>query len=65
MHLGWLAFRHTYGAMVRKLEIPLEKQRTLMRHSDIRTTLSYGGKTPAETGRPSNKKVVEMLKNSA
>jgi integrase len=64
-HLGWHAFRHTYRAMMRELEIPLEMQRTLMRHSDIKTTLGYGGKTPAEVGRPSNKKVVEMLKNRA
>jgi hypothetical protein len=51
--------------MMRELEIPLEMQRTLMRHSDISTTLSYGGKTPAEQGRPANNKVVEFLKRRA
>jgi integrase len=64
-HLGWHAFRHTYRAMMRELEIPLEMQRTLMRHSDIKTTLGYGGKTPAEHGRKSNDKVVEMLRKKA
>jgi hypothetical protein len=51
--------------MMRELEIPLEMQRTLMRHSDIKSTLGYGGKTPAEHGRKSNDKVVEMLRKKA
>jgi hypothetical protein len=51
--------------MMRDLEIPLEMQRTLMRHSDIKTTLGYGGKTPAEHGRTSNDKVVEMLRKKS
>ena len=62
---SWHAFRHTYRAMMRELEIPLEMQRTLMRHPDIKTTLGYGGKTPAEHGRKSNDKVVEMLRKKA
>lgn len=64
-NLGWHDFRHTYRAMMRKLNISLEEQRTLMRHEDIRTTLGYGGKTPAEVGRPANAKVVEMLRKRA
>jgi hypothetical protein len=64
-HLGWHAFRHTYRAMMRELQTPLEMQRTLMRHSDINTTFSYGEERRREVGRPSNKKVVEMLKNRA
>jgi hypothetical protein len=51
--------------MMRELEIPLEQQRTLMRHSDIKTTLEYGGKTPAEHGRASNEKIVAMLRKRA
>ena len=62
---GWHAFRHTYRAMMRELKIPLEEQRTLMRHSDIKTTLGYGGKTPAEHGRQPNGMVVEMLRRQA
>ena len=64
-NLGWHDFRHTYRAMMRELKISLEEQRTLMRHEDIRTTLGYGGKTPAEEGRGANAKVVEMLRKRA
>ena len=63
--IGWHDFRHTYRAMMRELKVSLEEQRTLMRHSDIRTTLGYGGKTPAEYGREANAKVVEMLRKGA
>jgi hypothetical protein len=34
----------------------------MIRHSDIKTTLGYGGKTPTEYSRMSNDKVVEMLR---
>jgi integrase len=64
-NLGWHDFRHTYRAMMREQKISLEEQRTLMRHSDIKTTLGYGGKTPAEVGRPANAKVAEMLRKRA
>jgi hypothetical protein len=33
-----------------------------MRHADISTTLSYGGKTSTNKSRPYNVQVVEMLK---
>lgn len=65
VNLGWHDFRHTYRAMMRELQIPLEQQRNLMRHEDVRTTLGYGGKTPAEISRPANAKVVEMLRRKA
>jgi integrase len=64
-NLGWHDFRHTYRAMMRELNISLEEQKTLMRHADIKTTLGYGGKTPAEHGRAANAKVVEMLRKRA
>ncbi|HEV2709100.1 MAG TPA: site-specific integrase [Edaphobacter sp.] len=64
-NLGWHDFRHTYRAMMRDLKISLEEQKTLMRHADIKTTLGYGGKTPAEHGRAANAKVVEMLRKRA
>jgi integrase len=63
--LGWHAFRHTYRAMMRELDIPLEMQKTLMRHADITTTLSYGGKTDSSKSRPSNAKVVEFVRQQA
>jgi len=64
-NLGWHDFRHTYRAMMDELKISLEEQRTLMRHEDIRTTLGYGGKSKAETGRAANARVVEMLRKMA
>lgn len=64
-NLGWHDFRHTYRAMMDELKISLEEQRTLMRHEDIRTTLGYGGKSNAETGRAANARVVEMLRKRA
>ena len=63
--LGWHDFRHTYRAMMGQEKISLEEQRALMRHEDIRTTLGYGGKTPAESLRAANAKVVEMLRRRA
>lgn len=64
-NLGWHALRHTYRAMLGELEIPLEMQKTLMRHADISTTLSYGGKTTVKKSRKFNDQVVEMVKKSA
>lgn len=64
-NLGWHDFRHTYRAMMRELDLSPEQQKNLMRHSDIRTTLDYGGKTPAEQVRPGNERVVEMLRKRA
>lgn len=63
--LGWHAFRHTYRAMMRELDIPLEMQKTLMRHSDITVTLGYGGQTPSKTSRPFNAQVVEIMRKRA
>lgn len=40
--LGWHTFRHTYRAMLADLEVPLEVQQALMRHSDISMTIEYG-----------------------
>ena len=64
--LGWHDFRHTYRAMMGELDIPLEQQKTLMRHADISTTLSYGrsGKLKPKS-REANAAVVEMVRRSA
>lgn len=58
--LGWHAFRHTYRALLRDLELPLEVQQKLMRHSDIRTTSLYGGKKMAGL-KAANAQLVESL----
>lgn len=57
--IGWHAFRHTYRHMMRELELPLEVQQRLMRHSDIRTTSQYGGRKMSLKGH--NAAVVEMV----
>jgi integrase len=62
--LGWHAFRHTYRSMMRSLELPMEVQKRLMRHSDIRTTIGYGGKE-VEGLRGYNTAVVEMVRRKA
>ncbi len=61
--LGWHAFRHTYRHMMRELNLPLEVQQRLMRHSDIRTTSGYGGREMEL--RSYNAGVVEMVRRKA
>jgi integrase len=63
--LGWHDFRHTYRAMMGEEEIPLEMQKTLMRHTDIRTTLGYGGRRSLAKARAANARVVEMARKRA
>jgi integrase len=64
-NLGWHDFRHTYRAMMDQEKLTLEEQRVLMRHEDIRTTLTYGGKSKAETVRGANARIAEMLRKQA
>jgi len=62
--LGWHAFRHTYRAMLRKLELPIEVQQKLMRHADITTTSKYGQSgSMLEELRPANALLAERLQN--
>jgi integrase len=61
-HLGWHSFRHQYRSMLREGNVPIEAQKSLMRHSRIATTLDvYGGQGNVDSLRPANSKVVEML----
>lgn len=65
-YLGWHDFRHTYRAMLRELETPLEVQRDLMRHSSVQMTEQYG--RAADVGsqlRKANARVVEIFKARA
>jgi len=60
--LGWHSFRHGFRAMLRTSGASLEDQKSLMRHSRIRTTIdTYGGQDNAERLRPANARVIEML----
>jgi integrase len=61
--IGWHSFRHTFRALQRELEFPLETQQKLMRHASIQTTLGYGQDDPqmATTLRKANALVVEFI----
>jgi integrase len=63
--VGWHAFRHTYRANLRESGLPIEVQQKLMRHADIKTTLSYGGHMQQKEMRPGNAVVVERLRRFA
>jgi len=63
--LGWHDFRHTYRAMMGELDVPLEMQQKLMRHADIRTTISYGSQRTIDKLRREQAKVVEMFRKRA
>jgi hypothetical protein len=51
--------------MMKQEKLTLEEQRDLMRHEDIRTTLTYGDESKAESLRGANARVVEMLRKHA
>lgn len=61
--LGWHSFRHTYRALLRDLETPLEVQQYLMRHAAITTTMGYGkfGPDRVRVLQQANARVVELL----
>jgi integrase len=60
--IGWHSLRHSYRANLRESNVPIETQKSLMRHSRIATTMdTYGGSGNVDSLRPANSKVVEML----
>jgi len=60
--IGWHSLRHTYRALQKQLGLPMETQKSLMRHSRIATTIdTYGGNDNIEQTRPANSRVIEML----
>jgi integrase len=59
--LGWHAFRHTYRARLAELELPLEIQQKLMRHTSIDMTTKYGKNLMLKVTRPANAQIVEMM----
>jgi len=62
--IGWHSFRHTYRTMLRELELPMEVQQKMMRHSDIKTTMGYGDQKLARERRPANDKIFEMIRRA-
>ena len=57
--LGTHSLRHTYRTWLGVVGTPLEVQQELMRHSDIRTTLSYGETVTSEM-RAAQEKVIRL-----
>jgi len=51
--------------MMGELDVPLEMQQKLMRHADIRTTISYGSQRTIDKLRREQAKVVEMFRKRA
>jgi integrase len=62
--LGWHDFRHTYRAMLRDLELPLEVQQKLMRHTTIEMTAKYGNSPMDKAKREGNRLLVEHVTQS-
>ena len=62
-NLGWHGFRHAYRALQAELELPLEVQQHLMRHTRITTTMEYGKNSPYRKRKlkAANARIVEML----
>jgi integrase len=60
--LGWHSFRHTYRTMLGELKEEMEVQRRMMRHADIKTTMSYGDPKIDKQRRMASNNVYEMVK---
>lgn len=60
--MGWHTLRHSYRAQLKHRGTPLDVQKELMRHSDLKTTLGYGiEKEIALENRQANNQVVKIL----
>jgi len=61
--VGWHTFRHSYRAWLKGFNTPLEIQKELMRHSNLKTTVEIHGVEPdvAPAHRKANTAVVKML----
>jgi len=59
--IGMHTFRHTYRSWLDETGAPMTVQQTLMRHSDIRTTMNIYGCALPETMRAAHGKVVRMV----
>jgi integrase len=61
-NIGWHTFRQSYRAWLKQFKAPLEAQKQLMRHADLKTTVDYG--IDSEVGqelREANTQVVKAL----
>lgn len=58
--IGWHLFRHKYITLLRGADTPLDVQKELARHADIRTTMGYGT-VPMENKRTANDRVARAI----
>ena len=58
--IGWHTFRHTYRTWMDTNGTPMGIQKDLMRHADIKTTMTIYGGAMAEAMREANSSVVKM-----
>ena len=63
--IGWHSFRHHYRSLMAELGEELEVQQRLMRHSDIRITMSYGDQSMDKRRRGANERIFEVVRRSA
>lgn len=61
--IGWHTFRHSYRAWLKRSSVPLEIQKELMRHANLKTTADIYGIEPdvLPAHREANTGVVKML----
>ena len=61
--VGWHTFRHSYRAWLKRASAPVEVQKELMRHSNLKTTFEIYGLEPDVTpqNRAANSGVVKLL----
>jgi len=61
--VGWHTFRHSYRAWLKRSNAPVEVQKELMRHSNLKTTVEIYGIEPelAPAHRTANSGVVKLL----
>jgi integrase len=61
--VGWHTFRHSYRAWLKRFDAPVEIQKELMRHSNLKTTMEIYGIEPdlAPAHRKANSGVVKMV----
>lgn len=64
-NLGWHAFRHTYRTLLRELGESMEVQQKMLRHGDIRTTMSYGDQDMIAERRAANVLIFEKVRKTA
>lgn len=59
--LGWHSFRHTYSTLLRQMKVDVKVQQSLLRHSQMSTTMDIYTVAVDEERRKANGKLVAMV----